>query len=256
MRYKLMLLMLTISIILSGCIDLSNDSKTGVAIPEKLVKINYLGQNTIMNEQDFPGFKLIHNVYYVSSENLSLTLDAESGHGVYEVDSNATIPPGYRIYGESEAYNLSERYILLQYKVFDKNDSLADVINATAEDIYIKRGYKYVSVDKSYKGNMVVLGSGVANRTDMNVTIILFGFDTVVGKIGIQDYNNDSLSEALKVLDIFSDRLNVKTKEVEVAKMSTIRSSNTSKVVSNGTNKTISSGRNKTVSNNETKTYK
>lgn len=243
MRYKLMLLILTISIILSGCIDLGNNSKdnvTGEHIPEKLVKINYVDQNTIIKAEDFPGFKLVNNIYYVAQENLSLTLEAESGHGIYEIDSNVTIPSGYRIYGGSEAYSLSERYILLQYKVFDKNDSLADTINMTAEEIYIKHGYKYVSVDKNYKGTMVVLESNITNSTDTNVIIILFGFDTVVGKVGIQDSKDKSLNEALEMLDIVSNRLNIKTKDVEVVKLSTIRSSNTSNITSNNTNKTVS----------------
>jgi hypothetical protein len=243
--------MLTISILLSGCID--NGSKVNATIPDKLVKINYVDNRTILNGQDFPGFELVNNVYYVSSENLSLTLEAESGHGVYEVDANATIPPGYRLYGGSETYNNSGRYLLLQYKVFDKNESLVDTINMTAEDIYIKKGYKYVSVNKSYKGTMVVVESNDTNVTGQNRIMILFGFDTVIGVVGVQDSKEKSINEALKILDIVSNRLNVRTKEVKVAKMSTIRSSNVSKTVSNGTSRTVSNNANDTVSNNESK---
>ncbi len=236
MRYKLILLMLTISIILSGCVNLGNDEKIDVSIPEKTVKINYFEKNRIINEEDFPGFELVENVYYVTSENLSLTLEAETGHKVYEVDENVTIPPGYRIYGGSESYNLSRRYIFVQYKVFDKNDSLPDTINATAEDVYIKHGYKYVPVDNEYKGTRVVLESDVPNSTDKNRIMILFGFDTVIGIVGVQDSKDKSLDESLKVLDIVSNRLNIKTKEIKVTKMSTIRSSNSNSMDSNMSN--------------------
>ncbi len=44
MRHKLILLMLTMSIILSGCVE-ANDEKIGVTIPEKTVKINYFEKN-------------------------------------------------------------------------------------------------------------------------------------------------------------------------------------------------------------------
>ncbi len=244
MRHKLILLMLTMSIILSGCVE-ANDEKIGVTIPEKTVKINYFEKNRIIDEEDFPGFELVENVYYVASENLSLTLEAETGHGVYEVDENVTIPPGYRIYGGSESYNLSGRYILVQYKVFDKNDSLTDTINATAEDIYIKRGYKYVPVNDKFKGTKVVLESNVSNSTDKNRIMILFGFGTVIGVVGVQDSKDKSLDESLKILDIVSNRLNIKTKEVKVVKMSTIRSNN-----SNNT------GNMDNMSNAENKTYR
>lgn len=256
---KLILLMLTVSIMLSGCIDSGVDTKTGITgelIPEKLVKINYFDKGTIITGEDFPGFELMENVYYVSSENLSLTLEAETGHGVYEIDANTTVPSGYRIYGGSETYNNSGRYLLLQYKGFDKNDSLADTINMTAEEVYIKHGYKYVSVNKSYKGTMVVLESNVTGNADQNRIMILFGFDTVIGIVGVQDSKDKSINEALKMLDIVSDRLNIGTREVEVAKMSTIRSSNMSKTMSNNENKTMSNNTNGTISSNgSTKHY-
>ncbi len=178
--------------------------------PEKLLKINHLSSSTILNGEDFPGFELVENVYYAAPENLSLTLEAETGHGGYEIDENMAIPPGYRIYGGSESYNLSGRYILVQYKVFDKNDGLVDAINATAEDIHIKHGYKYVLVNNDFKGTMVILESGATGANDQNIVIILFAFDTVIGYISVQDSNDKSLNEALELLDIVSNRLNVR----------------------------------------------
>ena len=227
MRNKLILLILMISIILSGCINTGTETTSGVntnAIPEKVVKAHYVDQNTILNAEDFPDFKKIDNVYYVAPENLSLTLETEMGHGVYEIDANTTNMQGYRVYGSSETYNYDTRYLLLQYKVFDTNQDLNETINMTAEDVYIKQGYKYVNIDKSYNNRVVVLESKVTNHTDMNVTIILFGFDTVIGKVGVQDYSGKSLGESLKILDIVFDRLKVKTKDVKAAKLSAIRS--------------------------------
>ncbi len=178
--------------------------------PEKLLKINHLDSSTILNGEDFPGFELTKNVYYVSPENLSLTLGSESNNEVYEIDTNTTIPPGYVVYGGFETYSNGERYLLLQYKVFDKNDGFAHTINMSAEDIYTKYGYRYVSVDKSYKGTMVILESGVTSTNDQNIVIILFAFDTVIGYISVQDSNDKSLNEALELLDIVSNRLNVR----------------------------------------------
>jgi len=111
--------MLAVSIILSGCINtgvVTKDNTTGELLPGKFVKANYFDKDTIINEGDFPGFKSAYNMYYIAPENLSLTLETEMGHGVYEMPANETVPAGYRIYAGSEAYNLSDRYILLQYK--------------------------------------------------------------------------------------------------------------------------------------------
>lgn len=235
MKHKLILLVLAISIIWSGCIN------TGVKptgnITEKFIKINYIDKNTIIKGEDFPDFKLVHNVYYIAPENLSLTSMTEMGHGVYEIDPNTTIISGYRIYGGSETYssreNSSKRYMLLQYKVFDSNESLNYIIDMTAENIYIKNGYKYKSINNTHTGRVVVLESNVTNHTDMNVIIILFGFDTVIGKIGVQDSKDKSFSESLKILDIAFDRLKVRTKEVKAAKMGSIISSNMSNNRSN-----------------------
>lgn len=232
MRNKIILAILTISIILSGCVDtgvVTKDNATGGLLPGKFVKANYFDKGPIINEGDFPGFKSVYDMYYIAPENLSLTLETEMGHGVYEMPANETAPAGYRIYAGSEAYNLSDRYILLQYKVFDSDGSLNDTIAMTAQEMYIKNGYKRVSIDKTYKGNVVVLeSSNATNVTGMNVTIILFGFGTVIGKVGVQDSKGKSLDEALKILDIAFNRIHVKTKDVEAVKLSTIRSSNVS----------------------------
>jgi hypothetical protein len=228
MRYKLALMMLAVLIILSGCINTdTKDNTTGQLIPEKMLSSHYVDRSTILNGEDFPGFKLENNVYYISPENLSLTLETEVCHNVYEMNSSAEIMPGYRIYGDSELYsskeNSTERYMLVQYKTFDNNESMADTINMTAEEIYVKHGYKHVSISRSYNENVVVLESNVTNHTDMNVTIILFGFDTVIGKVGVQDSKDKSLNESLKVLDIVFSRIHVKTKEVKAARLDLIR---------------------------------
>lgn len=232
MRYKLILLIVLTISIMSGCMDTIVEKKVNTT--GKLMEINYMDKDIIINGEDFPDFKLIHNVYYISPENLTLTLETEMGHRVYEIDANTTIPSGYRLYGGSESYstdeNSSNRYMLLQYKVFDSNVSLDDTINMTTEDIYIKNGFKYKHINNTYRGNVVVLESNVTNRTDMNITIILFGFDTIIGKIGVQDYKDKSLEESLKMLDIVFDRLKVKTKDVEPAKLSSIREGNKSKI--------------------------
>jgi hypothetical protein len=227
MRYKLILLILTMSIMLSGCMDMGTKNNTDQLVPGKMVNAHYIDKHTILNREDFPGFKQVNNVYYVAPENLSLTLETAMGHGILEMNESADVLPGYRIYGSSEAYNLSEnskeRYILVQYQVFDTNESLDDTISMTAEDIYVKHGYKHVPMNNTHNGNVVILESNITNNTDMNVTIILFGFDTVIGKIGVQDFKDKSLSESLKILDIVFNRINVKTKEVKAAKLNLIR---------------------------------
>jgi hypothetical protein len=228
MRNKLIFMMLTISIILSGCIDIgTKDNTTGQLVPGKMVNAHYVNKSTIVTGEDFPDFKLVNSVYYIAPENLSLTLETEVGHNVYEMNSSTEPMPGYRIYGGSELYsskeNSTERYMLLQYKTFDNNESLADTINVTAEEIYIKRGYKYVSINNTYNGTVVVLESNVTNRTSTNVTIILFGFDTVIGKIGVQDSKDKYLNESLKMLGIVFNGIHVNTKEVKAAKLNLIR---------------------------------
>lgn len=228
MKYKLILLILAISTILSGCIDMGQKGNaTEKLTPEKMLKVNYVDKHTILNGEDFPGFKPVYNVYYIAPENLSITLETAMGHGILEMEENAEILPGYRIFGGSEAYNLSEnskeRYILVQYQVFDTNDSLSDTINMTAKENYIWAGYKYVPINDTRNRNLIVLESNVTNHTDMNVTIILFGFDTVIGKIGVQDFSDKSLNESLKALDIVFDRLEIKTKEVKAAKLGSFR---------------------------------
>lgn len=225
MRYKLIMLVLTLSIVLSGCLRTSIEPNTGLG--ESLMKINYVDNVTIIKGTDFPDFRLADNLYYIAPENLSLTPEAEMGHGVYEMSPSATTPQGYRIYGGSEAYNTSDnssmRYMILQYKVFDSNASLDAIINSTVTDIYIKNGYRLVPINAPYKGIAVALQSNVSNHTDMNITIILFKLDTMIGKIGVRDYSGKSFNESLKMLGIAEGRLKVRTKEVKSAGMSSIR---------------------------------
>ena len=220
MIYKSVLLVLMILVLSSGCINKDTQPKS----VHSNMTINYIDKGNIMNGKDFPDFKLIDNIYYIAPENLSLTLETEMGHGVYEMNASTEILKGYRIYGSSEAYNSSGRYIFLQYKVFDNNESLNDTIGMTAEEIYIKNGFKYKSVNNTYNGRVVVLETNAKNNTDMNVTVILFGFNTVIGKIGVQDSKSKSFNEALKILDIAFGRIKVRTKDVDAAKLSSIRS--------------------------------
>lgn len=220
MKNKLIVLVLMMLVISSGCLRTGTEVKINTTV--KLMTINYIDKNNIINGEDFPDFKLIGSTYYITPENLTLTLETETGHGVYEMNANTDVLKGYRLYGGSEAYNSSKRYIVLQYKVFDSNESLNDTIDMTAEEIYIKNGFKYKPVNNTYKERVVILESNVTNYTDMNVIVILFGFDTVIGKIGVQDYNNKSLNESLKILDTVFDRIKVKTKEVKAAKLNVV----------------------------------
>lgn len=221
-----MLLIVTILVILSGCIYDDKQPKNNIVEDEKYITVKYIDKGNIINPEDFPDFKLIYNIYYVTPENISLTLQTEMGHGTLAINGSNDVPQGYRIYGSSEIYNSSERYLLLQYKVFDNDEDLNGSIDVTVDD-YVQNGFELKSYNNSYnnsyKGKISILESNVTNSTDMNVVIILFGFDTAIGKIGVRDHKDLSLNESLKILDMVSDGLKINTKDVKSEKMNTSR---------------------------------
>jgi hypothetical protein len=215
MKNKLLVLMVLLSALSSGCIFEPQEKLLPVNYDQKNITINYVVTTSILDKNDFPDFNLKDHIYFVFPENLSLTLDTESSHGTGTVDASSEIPNGYRIYGSEEAYNSSKRFMLLQYKVFDNGDRLNDSMNLTVTD-YVNHGFKSKILNGTYKGRIFAL----ENETkDMNITIILFGYDTIIGKIGVQDYKDKSLNESLKILDIVQDRLKINTKQVQVSNM-------------------------------------
>ncbi len=225
MRQKLIvpIIILVVSAILSGCIFKPEDKLLPENYNKETINAKYLeNKDPIITSQDFPNFKLLEHVYFISPDNVSLTLQSESVHMSGTINDSEEMPKGYRLYGGSESYNLSNRYILLQYKVYDSNESLNDSMDFTIGG-YIKGGFKSkVLKNVSYKGRVFVFERNVANSSDMNVTVVLFGYDTVLGKIGVQDTRDESTNEALKILDMVMERLKVNTKKVVKMDLSSI----------------------------------
>jgi hypothetical protein len=218
------MMILIISAILSGCIFKPEEKLLPENWNKDNMSVKYMeNRDPIITKNDFPDFKLTNHLYFVSLKNASLTLETEGSHQSGSVNSSDInisdeIPVDYRLYGGSESYKSNDRYILLQYKVFDKDDRLNDSMNMTVYD-YTQNGFKYMMLNNaSYKGRIFLLQSNVTNRTDMNVTVILFGYDTVIGKIGVQDSKDKSLNESLKILNIISDRLKIGVENVSIAK--------------------------------------
>jgi hypothetical protein len=228
------------SIILSGCI--TEPLPENITKTKESIKIKYLDGNPIITKEDFPDFDLLDRVYYIARENLTVSLEVEGSHGEIVVNNTKDIPTGYRIYGVSEAHNSSknmsntnnqnnknekyDRYLLLQYRVFDSKEKLDDSLNLTVSD-YAQKGFKHRllnngnndSNNKKYKGRTFIFESNEINRTDSNITIVLFGYDTVLGKIGVRDSKDRSFNEAIKILDLMFDRIKIKSKDVEMAKI-------------------------------------
>lgn len=214
MKYKLLLL-IVISVLLAGCVN-----KPGELLPENntaettMVKYseNY---DPILTENDFPDFKLIDHKYFIVPENLSLTLKTESYHAAGIINASEGVPKTARLYGSGETYKSGDRYIIIQYKVFDNNEDLNDSMNLTVFD-YTKAGFKHRVLKNitAHDKRIFVLESNVTNKSNVNVTIILFGYDTVIGKIGVQDSKDKSLNESLKILNIVLDGLKIRSKEV------------------------------------------
>lgn len=209
------MILLTISVILAGCIDKPEEKLLPANYKENLITVKYVeNSGSILTKEDFPGFELIDSVRFISQDNISTTLETESVHNTLVINASDEVPTGFRQYGGSEGYNLSDRYLLLQYKVYDNNEKLNESLNLTAHN-YIKNGFRPKALNgTNYTQRIFVLQSGVANRSDMNVTMILFGYDTILGKVGVQDSRDKSLEESLKILDIAIDRIKVGKKEV------------------------------------------
>lgn len=229
MRHKLVIPIIILSVMLAGCIS-EKLPENATSDTEKKITIKYVDRNPIVTDKDFPDFKLLDRIYYVAQENLTTSLEIEGIHRESSINDTQNVPDGYRIYGLSEAYNSSEdadnydRYMLLQYKVFDSNEKLNDSINLTIIN-YVRAGFKSKVLDNetlknaSYKGRVFIFESNITNRTDANVTIILFGYDTILGKIGVQDSKDRSFTEALKMLGMVFDRLEINTKRVKPTKI-------------------------------------
>lgn len=222
---------------MSGCVSKPKEELLPEGYNKENSTIKYINSGSILTEKDFPEFKPVDHVYFVSQENVSLTLESENVHRAYIVNASDTIPEGFRIYGGSELYNSSKRYILLQYKVFDKDDKLNDSLSITVQE-YTQNGFKTKTLKDmngekgNYKGKIVVLENNMTNVTTtnmtaanaaMNIVVILFNYDTILGKIGVLDYNNKSINESLEILDIALDRLKVNTKQVKMAKIDTFQ---------------------------------
>lgn len=225
MRKRLIvsIMILVISAILSGCIFKPEDKLLPENYNKGTIDIKYLdNKDPIITSQDLPNFEPLEHVYFISPENVSLTLQSESVHMTGMLNASEEIPRGYRLYGGSESYNLSERYVLLQYKVYDSNESLNDSMDLTVGE-YIKGGFKSkILKNVSYKGRVFVLERNTTNNTDVKITVVLFGHDDVIGKIGVQDNGSRSTDEALKILDVVTERLRVNTKKVVKMDMSSI----------------------------------
>ena len=222
MRYKTIVpMIIIISAILSGCVFKPEEKLLPANWDKDNLTIKYTdNRNTIITKEDFPDFKLVDHLYFITLKNVSLTLETEGSHrsgsaNASDINISDEIPEEYRLYGESESYNSNNRYIFLQYKVFDKDTRLNDSMNLTAYD-YIKNGFQPVLLNNaSYKGRVFIL-ENATNITGMNRTIVLFGYDTVIGKIGVQDYKTKSLNESLRILNFVYDRLRVSTKNVTI----------------------------------------
>lgn len=228
MKCKLIILLL-ISVILAGCVE----KFTGSNLPQNdttIIITKYIeNSGPIITKDDFPGFELIDHSYSIARDNLTLTIETEGFHGTYIINASDQIPEGYRIYGGRERYNLSKRYLLMQYKVFDKDDKLNDSMNLTIDN-YVKEGFRPVFLNNTRQEvQKFILESNATNLTGMNITLILFKYGTVLGTIGVQDSTDKSLNESMKILNIAVERIKINSKEMKINKTSIIAEmSNTS----------------------------
>lgn len=242
---NILIILMIASVLFAGCIQ-NGETLKGQSLNNTRT-IKYIeNREPLITKADFPDFNLLEYVHFVTSDNLTVSLYTETSHGGFIVNGSEQIPEGFRVYGSSEAYNSSQGYLLLQYKVFDDNDRLNDSMNTTVFD-YIRNGFLSKSLNNSkYTQRIFILESSmenINNRTtknnintnatngttnvtkmrnnidkdkDINVTYILFGYDTVLGRIAVKDYKDKSLNESLKILDIALERLRVGTKNVSM----------------------------------------
>lgn len=246
-----LIILMIVSVLFAGCIQ---EKIPGEQSSNKTRAINYIeNRQPLITKGDFPNFDLIQHIYFVTSDNLTVSLYTESSHRSFIVNGSEDIPEGFRVYGSSETYNSSQGYLLLQYKVFDDNERLNDSMNMTIVD-YVRSGFvpKVLNGSK-YTQRIFVLESTVeninkraledinnkinaTNETDVtnitrikniaknmtlsdkdknvNMTYILFGYGTLIGRIGVKDSKDKSLNQSLKILDIVLERLRVGTKNV------------------------------------------
>lgn len=246
-----LIVLIIVSVLFAGCIQ---EKIPGEQSSNKTRAIKYIeNRQPIITRTDFPDLHLIEHVYFVTSDNLTVSLYTESSHGSFIVNGSTEIPEGFRVYGSSETYNSSRGYLLLQYKVFDDNERLNDSMNMTVVD-YVRNGFvPRVLNNSKYTQRIFVLEStmeninkraleninnkiNATNKTDVtnitkiknmeknltlsdkdkdtNVTYVLFGYDTLIGRIGVKDSKDKSLNQSLKILDMVLEGLRVGTKNV------------------------------------------
>jgi hypothetical protein len=222
---KEMLAVLIVSVILSGCVSIfkPQDQLLPQGYDQMNVTIKYIKNGTVLDKNSFPGFNLTEHIYFVTPDNLPITADTEMSHGMSPVDASVAIPSGFRIYGDEEAYTCNstynntsdQRYMRLQYKVFDNSSSLDNLLDRTSYS-KLNAGFKSVKVNGTgtYKGQVYALENSSRNMT---IDMILFKYDTVIGMIGVQDYKDRSLNESLKILDIIQKRVKINEKQVQIS---------------------------------------
>lgn len=233
---KFAILLMVMSVLFAGCIQ-EEKTLNQTMVDNGNITIKFIdnkGPIVTKEDADFSDFELVNRVFLVTPENLTMTLYTETSHGSYLMNASDELPEGFRIYAESETYNVNatQRYLMLQYKVFDTNESLNESMDMTVAG-YVKEGYvsKKLENDTKYTQRIFILenntvemngiinnNSGTNNgmiNNSMNVTWILFTYDTVIGRIGVRDHKDKSLNESLKLLDIVLDRINIGTKSVK-----------------------------------------
>lgn len=274
---KGLIVLMIVSVLFAGCIEKKEEVKGQSLNDTRTIK--YIeDRQPLITKEDFPDFGLVEHVHFVTSDNLTVSLYTEASHGGFVINGSDNISEGFRVYGSSETHNSSQRYLLLQYKVFDDGDGLNDSMNITVIG-YIRDGFtSKVLNDSKYVQRMFILDSSVENINNrkleninkiinamndtngtnatnitrlkniaknltlsdkdknMNITYILFGYDTIIGRIAVKDSKDKSLDESLKILDITLERLRIGTKNVTM-NTSAFRNMDAGNKSINGTNK-------------------
>lgn len=217
------ILIILVSVLLAGCISKQSTILGKNNTNSSMISIKYLEDNGPIISNDS---NVLERYIFLAPINLSNTIETESAHGGgMIINAKDNIPQGFRIYGISETYNSSKKYVLVQYKVFDSdvNNDLNNSIDLTVHQ-YVGNGFntkivRNINNSIASKGRIIVLESNgsSANITNVpkgnNVIIILFGFDTMIGKIGVEDNKNLSLNESLDILNTFYDKIKIKNGE-------------------------------------------
>ncbi len=233
MKYKLMMTfaILIISLVSSGCIFKPQEKLLPPGFDQQNMTIKYIENGTILDKNEFPGFNLSAHIYFVSPDNMPMTLDTEGSHNMNAVDASIQIPSGFKIYGNGEAYiAMSQRFMRLQYKVFDNDYMLDDLLNTTVLNMTSK-GFISKKANGTYKGRVFVFEN---NTKDISTDIVLFKYDTVIGMIEVRDSGNNSINESLKILSNIQNKLKVNEKQIQIP--NTFLSHQNSGVMPNSTN--------------------